>query len=119
MSFHIVYVTSEPGSLLDGPPVATTHGFTDFGSFVEYHASEFPYTASFVEHGQADDSQAGTLDALAKEIGMIANNSKVEKDIRGVATSLLTGLQSRPANTVGVIVTDGEVGEDVEGDVYG
>lgn len=119
MSFHLVYVTSEPGPPIEGPPVATTHGFVDFGSFVETHANEFPYTASFVEHGQADESQPGTLDSLGKEIGVIANNSKVEEDVRGVARSLLTGLQSMPSQCVGVIVTDGESGEEADNDIFG
>ncbi len=127
MPYHAVYVLPEPTPPVDGPGVASSMGYHDFGTYVEKYASRFPTVAHLVEHGYVDESQPGTLSKLASELAAVERSCGPTNPNEGhVARLLFDALQSSPPGTVGLLVSDGEPGDDspLEGeppqsDIYG
>lgn len=119
MSWHIAYVTSESGPPIDGPHIASTRGYADFGTYVEQRARQFPVAASLVERGFVEVVQGGEFEMLELDLRGIATAARESlPDVAGVADHLLTGLRECPAETRAVLVTDGEPNEELEGDNY-
>lgn len=106
MSLHVVYAVSETDPPLDGPHVASTRGFYDFGTFVEGRGGEFPEVAHLVENGWSDD-----FAALEAELPRVSSAAAAQPDVAGVADELATAVKGRPARAVAVLVTDGEPGD--------
>lgn len=106
--YHIVYVAPEPAPPTDGPHLASSMGYHDFGTAVEQRNGAHPELAHLVENGWSD-----RLDALAAELPAFATAVRgTAPDAAHVADLFAAALRDAPAGTTAVLVTDGEPGAD-------
>jgi hypothetical protein len=109
MAYFICHVVSESGPPTDGPDIASTRGWADWGSWVLDRHEEFTESAHLAEHGflEGDESLADLeheLETIAHEIG--------NPDLAAVTSELLAAVRGRPKGTLAVLVTDGEPGDE-------
>jgi hypothetical protein len=119
VAYHIVYLTPGPQPFADGPHVASTKGWADFGTFAFEREDEFPQSA-YLTNGRPPliDEKLPLVEAAATAAGL--------DDVAGVARSLQVAVRHRPAGCTGLYASDGEpdeAGEDesepYQSNVYG
>jgi hypothetical protein len=130
VAYHIVYLTPGPQPFADGPHVASTKGWADFGTFAFEREDEFPQSA-YLTNGRPpliDEKVPGSLVALEEELPLVeaAATAAGLDDVAGVARSLQVAVRHRPAGCTGLYASDGEpdeAGEDesepYQSNVYG
>lgn len=109
MSFHLAYVLPEPTPPEDGDHLSSAHGWLAFGDWVLAHAEEYPELAHLAQEGWLEDDEC--LTELEEELGRVPHAGAGE-DVAAIAAHLLAAVKARPDGCVGVIVTDGEAGDD-------
>jgi hypothetical protein len=113
VSYFVAYVVSENEPPIDGEDVASTLGWFNWGTQVLDRHEQYPEAAHLAQEGWLDEGVPGSLDALEHELERLLHEMG-DADLTAVTAQLLAALRAKPESTVGIIVTDGEPGDDDE-----
>lgn len=125
MSYHVAFLTEGTPEPIEGPHVASTRGYCDFGGFVERRPKDWPFAASLVSRGFIEETHGGEIEGLEQDLKFIEAAARdTVPDVASVARHLLNAMYDAPAGTFSVMIVDGEGNEDAEadppdGDTYG
>lgn len=108
MSWYALYTADDTEPQEADFSVSNT-GWHDFGSYLMAHPDEYPEGAHLATFHWSDQ-----WDALESELDR-AQHECDDPDLAAVAAQLLAAVRSRPEGAGGLVVTDGEPGEDEGG----
>jgi hypothetical protein len=109
VSLFAAYVVPGRDEPVDGDAVSTSLGWKRWGDWVLTHADHFPGAAHLAQEAWLEGAPA--LDELEHELGKLLHEAP-DPDRSAVTAQLLAALRSRPREAVGLLVTDGEPGDD-------
>lgn len=110
MSFFAAYWFEEPRKPEEGEHLATSRGWNLFSLHVEHLPKTYPSADHLVQRGWL---AAGDLPALEVELTRFLR--KPPPGLEVIGRRLLQAVRDRPADCLGMIVTDGEPGGDGDG----
>jgi hypothetical protein len=114
MSFFAAYVVPGSGEPTDGDSVATSLGWKRWGDWVLTHADHFPGAAHLAQEGWLEGAES--FAELEHELGKLLHEAP-DPDRSAVTAQVLAALKSRPPGATALVVTDGEPGDETDGDL--
>lgn len=110
MSYWLAYVVEGQEEPVDGDHVASGTGWDRWGDWVAGKADAYPEAAHLAEEGWSEPPEV--LAELEHELERLPHEEGATPDLSAVTAHLLAALRQRPEDTVAVLVTDGEPGEE-------
>jgi hypothetical protein len=110
VSFFASYVVGE-GEPVDGDDIASTTGWNNWSEWVLSRHEDYPEAAHLAQEGWLDEGQPGSLDALEHELERLLHEMG-DADLAAISAQLLAALRAKPTGTSGLLITDGEPGDE-------
>lgn len=115
MSWFVAYVHPDSEEPSDGPDVATGTGWANWGTWLldedPLRTDSYPESAHLAQEGWLEGEESFEL--FEHELERLLHDMG-EPNLVAVTAQILAAVRARPEGTTGIIITDGEPGDESE-----